>query len=316
MTPPRPVVVAFGGNALLRRDDHATQRQQMTRAGEFASALLPVLREGAPVVLVHGNGPQVGDELIRVEEAVTKVPPLSLDLCVAATVGTIGVLLERELRNVAAAARLPLEVATVVTLVLVQADDPGLSVPTKPVGPRFTRYRAAHLMETLGWRMVEEAPGSWRKVVPSPEPIAILNLDFLRASLRPGIVLIVAGGGGVPVARGRDDRLKGVEAVVDKDTVAGLIGVGLEARQLLVLTDVPHVSLDFGTPTERRLDRLTAGEARRWQRQGQFPPGSMGPKMEAAARFVEATSGSALITEVAVLDAARAGTAGTLVAPD
>lgn len=311
----RPVVVAFGGNALVRRDDHATQRQQMTRAGEFAQALLPVLADGAPMVLIHGNGPQVGDELIRVEEAVTKVPPLSLDLCVAATAGTIGVLLERELRNAAAGARLPLEVATIVTLVLVRAGDPGLSVPTKPVGARFTRYRAEHLVESLGWRMVEEAPGSWRKVVPSPEPGAILNLDFIRTSLAPGRVLIVAGGGGVPVVRGEDGRLQGVEAVVDKDTVAGLLGAGLEAGQLLVLTDVPHVALDFGTPTERRLARVTIEEARRWLRAGQFPPGSMGPKIEAAVRFVEATAGTALITEAGQLEPARAGAAGTLVVP-
>jgi carbamate kinase len=308
-------VIAFGGNALIRRDDLATQRQQMTRADDLARALVPLLRERRPLLLVHGNGPQVGDELIRVEEAVTKVPPLSLDLCVAATAGTIGVILDRALRNAAAGAGFPLEVAVMVTLVRVEANDPGLLVPTKPVGPHFTRYRADALRETLGWRMVETGPGIWRKVVPSPEPAEILNLDVLRSLLRPGLVIIAAGGGGVPVVRRADGTLAGVEAVVDKDHVAADLGRDVGADTLLILTDVPHVSLDFGSPTERRLPAMTAAEARGHLRAGQFPAGSMGPKIEAAVRFVETAKGHVLITAAETLDDAFGGHAGTRVIP-
>ncbi len=307
----RPTVIAFGGNALIRRDDHATQRLQMERSQHLAQELVPLLESRRPLVLVHGNGPQVGDELIRVEEAVTKVPPLSLDLCVAATAGTIGVLLERELRSAAAAAGLDVQVLTLLTLVEVAADDPGLQVPTKPVGPHFTRYRAEALRDSLGWRLVETGAHAWRRVVASPRPRAILDLDVLASILAPGRVIIAAGGGGIPVVREAGGRLRGVEAVVDKDYTAGMLAEGLGARDLLILTDVERVCLDFGTPTEKGLTRLVVGEARAHLQSGQFPPGSMGPKMEAAIRFVEATGGTVLITSPEALGRALAGETGT-----
>ena len=245
-----PAVVAFGGNALVRRDDHATQRLQMERADGLAEVLVGLLDEPRALVLVHGNGPQVGDELVRVEEAVTKVPPLSLDLCVAATAGTIGVLLERALRNAASRAGREIEVSTLVSLVRVDEDDENFDDPTKPIGARFTSYRAAQLQRTLGWRMVQESPGSWRRVVASPRPVEIVNLATLMDTLRPGRVLIAAGGGGVPVCRGADGALTGVEAVIDKDHVAAILARELDADPFVILTDVDHVSVDFGTPAE------------------------------------------------------------------
>jgi carbamate kinase len=311
----QPTVIAFGGNALIRRDDHATQRLQMERSQQLAEELLPLLRDRRPLVLVHGNGPQVGDELIRVEEAVTKVPPLSLDLCVAATAGTIGVLLERALRSAAAAAGIQIEVLTVLSLVLVDGDDPGLQVYTKPVGPHFTRYRAESLRESLGWRMVETGAQAWRRVVASPRPLALLDLEVLASTLRPGRVVIAAGGGGVPVVRDADGRLRGVEAVVDKDYVAALLARELDARQLLILTDVEQVSLDFNTPTQRGLTRLTVAEARGHLAAGQFPAGSMGPKIESALNFVLAGGGEVLITSPEALSRALAGETGTRIGP-
>jgi carbamate kinase len=311
----RPTVIAFGGNALVRREDHATQRLQIERADRLAEEILPMIREGRPLALVHGNGPQVGDELIRVEEAVTKVPPLSLDMCVAATVGTIGALLERSLRNAAGGAGLPIDVVTLVTLVRVQGDDPGLRVPTKPVGPHFNRYRAEYLRETLGWRMVEAAPGAWRKVVASPRPAEILNISLAEEALRPGRVIILGGGGGVPVVANERGRLAGVEAVVDKDYVAEMVARLVNADRLLVLTDVERVCLDFGAPTERPLAHLTLAEAESHLRTGQFPPGSMGPKIEAAIQFVRETRGEVLITSPESLAPAMAGETGTRIVP-
>jgi carbamate kinase len=311
----RPTVIAFGGNALVRREDHATQRLQIERSDRLAREILPMLQEGRPLALVHGNGPQVGDELIRVEEAVTKVPPLSLDMCVAATVGTIGALLERALRNAATGAGLDLDVATLVTLVRVQERDPGLVVPTKPVGPHFNRYRAEYLRETLGWSMVEAAPGAWRKIVASPRPAEVLNASLVAEAIRPGRVIIVAGGGGIPVTRCEDGRLVGVEAVVDKDYVAEMVARRVDADRLLVLTDVDQVCLDFGSPTQRPLALLNLAEAEAHLRTGQFPPGSMGPKIEAAVQFVRATGGEVLITSPESLAVALAGKTGTRVVP-
>jgi carbamate kinase len=248
--------------------------------------------------------------MIRVEEAVTKVPPLSLDMCVAATVGTIGVLLERALRSAAARLRLPLEVIVVVTLVRVEIR-PGDEPPPKPIGPRFTRYRAEIVERNLGWRMIESAPDAWRRVVPWPTPAEILNLKEIAGMMAERRVVIAGGGGGVPVTRDAEGRLAGVEAVVDKDHVACMLALALDADRLVILTDVEQVCLDYERPSRRPVARMSTAEAASHLAAGQFPPGSMGPKIEAAVRFAAARGKRCLITSPERLAAALAGETGT-----
>ena len=313
----RPLaVVAFGGNALLTHEDEGTMEEQRRRAEEAAVWLAEFVRLGNDLVVVHGNGPQVGQVLIQMEEAATKVPPGSLDVAVAETEGSMGFLLELALRNRLRAAALPVEVSTLLSLVVVDADDPGFREPTKPVGPFFPRFRARALEREHGWRMTEDAGRGWRKVVPSPRPLEVLGLEGVRELLRRGRLVIAGGGGGIPVVRAADGALAGVEAVIDKDRTAALLARELRADLLVILTGVPCVMKHFGRKNEQRLPELDPRAARRLLARGEFPPGSMGPKIEAAVEYVEATGRRALITDIEHLEAALRGEAGTVVLPD
>ena len=274
------------------------------------------MRAGFDLLLVHGNGPQVGNILIQVEEAVNKVPPLSLDVCVAASEGSIAYMLELALLNAFRKARLRRPVAAFVTEVIVDPRDPGFRRPTKPIGPFYSRFRADFFIHRLGWNMIEDAGRGWRKVVPSPRPLEVVQLPVLRQAIEAGHLVIAAGGGGIPVYRTREGRLKGVEAVIDKDYTAALLASGVEADVLVILTGVDHVSLDFGTKEERPLRRMTASEARRHLEAGQFPEGSMGPKVRAGVEFVEQSGREVLITSAERLARAMEGRAGTRIVPD
>ena len=309
-------VVAFGGNALIRRGEEGTQTEQIENSERLAKRLILFLEQGYGLLLVHGNGPQVGNILIQVEEAVTKVPPLSLDVCVAQSEGSIGYLLGRSLENVLSAKRIRREVVCFVTEVLVDRRDPGFRKPTKPIGPFYTRYRAEYLMKRMGWLMVEDSGRGYRKVVPSPRPKQVLSFPAIRDGLKKGWVVIAGGGGGIPVFRSDEGKLKGIEAVVDKDHTAGLLAGELEADLFVILTGVDHVFLNFGRPDQVRAERLTVSEARHHLRDGQFPAGSMGPKIETAAAFAEKTGNEVLITSVDRLREALAGNSGTRVVPD
>jgi carbamate kinase len=314
-------VVAFGGNALLEPGDVGTTAEQKRRAEEAARWLAAVVEGGRELVVVHGNGPQVGQVLIQMEEAATKIPPGSLDLAVAQTQGAIGFLLETALRNrleevgLARADGDRREVAILLSLVVVDRDDPGFAEPTKPVGPFFSRYRAELLEREHGWTMVHDAGRGWRKVVPSPRPLEILGVPAVRALLARGDVVIAGGGGGIPVVRRADGALEGIEAVIDKDRTAALLARELGADLLINLTGVSEVRRGFGTGDERPLPRLTVAEARRLLAAGEFPAGSMGPKIESAVEFVAATGNRVLITDIDTLPAALAGDGGTLIVP-
>jgi carbamate kinase len=309
-------LVAFGGNALIRSGEEGTQTEQIANSDRLAARLLRFVRTGHDLLLVHGNGPQVGNILIQVEEAVTKVPPVSLDVCVAQSEGSIGYLLERSLLNRLRAARIRKDVVTIVSQVIVDRSDPGFRRPTKPIGPFYTRYRAEFLMQRMGWPMTEDAGRGYRKVVASPRPREVLSLGAIRDALRRHAVVIAGGGGGIPVYRDPKGRLRGVEAVIDKDHTAGLLAERLGASLFVILTSVPGVYLDFGREDEVALDRVTVSEAARHLRAGQFPAGSMGPKIETALRFVRRTGREVLITSVEKLDAALEGGAGTRIVPD
>jgi carbamate kinase len=314
MTPrPKLAVVAFGGNALLRPEDRGTQEEQIARAKQAARWLAEIVRYGYKLIVVHGNGPQVGNILVQAEEASTKIPPQSLDVCVAQTEGSIGFVLQQAIRNRLESIAVGGEVATILTEVEVDVNDPAFKRPTKPIGPFFTRYRAEALERDLGWTMREDAGRGWRHVVPSPRPLRILNIKTVARMLDSAAVVIAAGGGGIPVVRGRDGQWRGIEAVIDKDFASSLLAADLNADLFVILTGVPKVALDYGKPTQRFVDRMTIAEAEKHLADGQFPAGSMGPKIESAVQFVRAAKKQVLITDVDVLREALEGKDGTVV---
>lgn len=307
----RRIVVAFGGNALVRHGEDGTQRRQIHHAEGLARSLVKILKKGHDLVLVHGNGPQVGNLLVQVEEAITKVPPVSLDLCVAQTGGSIGYMLERTLRNEMVLAGIDREVVCLLTQVVVDPHDPGLRNPTKPVGPFYTPYRAAFLKKVRHWRVVEDSGRGYRKVVPSPRPLKVLNMSVIRTLLEHHHVVIAGGGGGVPVVEEPSGRLRGIEAVIDKDLTAAMIARDVHADLFVVLTDVDNVCLNYGRRNQKALSRLTIKEAERHLRRGQFPPGSMGPKVEAAVQFARSTGHDVIITSLRRCVSALSGRGGT-----
>jgi len=315
----RLAVVAFGGNALLRSEDRGTQEEQIARAKQAARWLAEIVRLGYKLIVVHGNGPQVGNILVQAEEASTKIPPQSLDVCVAQTEGSIGFLLQLAIRNrlesIGLGAAVSGEVATILTEVEVDGNDPAFKRPTKPIGPFFTRYRAEALERDLGWTMREDAGRGWRHVVPSPKPLRILNVGTISRMLETSAVVMAAGGGGIPVARGRDGQWRGIEAVIDKDYASALLAAELKADLFVILTGVAKVSVDFGKPTQRDVERMSIDEAEKHLAAGQFPAGSMGPKIESAIQFVRASGQQVLITDVEVLREALEGKDGTLIVP-
>ena len=306
----RSVVVAIGGNALLPPGDAGDLAAMRRRVHETARVLADLPDGDVRLVVTHGNGTQVGQLLLQTEEARGKTPPSPLDVLVAETQAQIGYLLQQALRNELAQLGRTDGVATIVTQVVVDAEDPAFRDPTKPVGPTIPTETEAMIKRARGWHLRPDPHGGWRRVVPSPRPLQIVEVPAIRALMEAGHIVIAAGGGGVPVVR-HGERLVGVEAVVDKDLASAVLARELAAERLVLATDVDRVALDFRKPTQRFLDRMTAKEARDYLREGQFPPGSMGPKVEAAAEFVEQGGKESVITSLARLREALEGGAGT-----
>jgi carbamate kinase len=306
------VVLALGGNALTRAGQAGTYEEQLANALGMARACCGLLGEGHGVVIVHGNGPQVGALALQQEEGAALVPPQPLFALDAMTQGQLGSLLGVALRNACAgrAAR----VVSLVTHVLVDPADPAFASPTKPIGPFFPRRRAQALAARRGWTVREDAGRGYRRLVASPEPQAILEADAIRGLVDAGFVVVAAGGGGIPVRRDQG-RLAGVEAVVDKDLAAQALASATDADALVLVTDVAHVALDFGTARERTVETMTADEADRHLRDGQFPPGSMGPKITAAVRFLRAGGKLAVVTSAPHVRAALRGGHATRIVP-
>jgi carbamate kinase len=294
-------VVALGGNALVREGERGTAAEQRANLRTHCAALAPLLDE--PLVVTHGNGPQVGAALLRAERAADEVPPLPLWLAVAQTQAEIGALIALELGALATS-----PVACVVTHVRVDPEDPAFDDPTKPIGPYYSRDDAERLESERGWRLVEDSRRGWRRVVPSPEPRAIVELDPVARLLAERVIAIACGGGGVPVVE-RGGRLDGVDAVIDKDSSSALLARELGARRLVVLTDVPALFRGFRTPRQEEVRTLTPSEADALLEE--LPEGSMRPKVRACAAFVRATGGEALIASAEAFSRALAGESGT-----
>jgi carbamate kinase len=298
-------VVALGGNALIRPGDRGTAAEQAARLREAATSLKPLLAEPR-LVITHGNGPQVGNELLRQERAADEVPPLPLYLAVAQTQAEIGALIEAELGPVAGR-----PIACLLTHVVVAEGDPAFERPTKPIGPFYSSEQAGTLERERGWTLVEERGRGWRRAVPSPAPLEVVELAQIRSLLDSGALPVACGGGGIPVVR-RDGRLQGVEAVIDKDRASALLAAALGADRLVILTDVGAVRRGFGTPREEEVRELSTDEADALL--AELAEGSMRPKVEAAIAVARA-GGEAIITALDRVDDALAGRAGTRIRP-
>lgn len=297
-------VVALGGNALIRPGDRGTASEQAARLREAAEPLAPLLAEPR-LVITHGNGPQVGNALLRQERAADEVPPLPLYLAVAQTQAEIGALIEAELGPSAGR-----PVACLLTHVVVAEDDPAFDRPTKPIGPFYSREQAEVLERERGWTLVEEHGRGWRRAVPSPAPLEVVEVAQIRALLESGTIPVACGGGGIPVTR-RDGRLYGAEAVIDKDRASALLAAALGAARLVILTDVGAVKRGFGTPGEEEVRELSLEEAEALL--PELAAGSMRPKVEAAIAMAR-SGGEAIIASLDGVDDALAGRAGTRIA--
>jgi carbamate kinase len=312
------VVVALGGNALTRAGEAGTWEEARRNAREAVAPVARLVRSGAEVLLTHGNGPQVGTLLLQ-QESTREVPPLPLDALGAATEGWIGYLLQQELgAALARSSTGPRYVLPLVTRVVVSPRDPAFRRPSKPIGRYYQENEAHVLTKQKGWTMVDDmARGGWRRLVPSPEPLRIVEGPLLRRLYDRGIgksaVAVAAGGGGVPVIERAGGRLEGVEAVIDKDRTASLLAREVGAEQLAIVTDVPQVAIAFRTPRERRLSKVSAEQMERYLRAGEFGEGSMKPKVEAALRFLSGGGKRAVITDAVHFRDALAGEAGTMI---
>jgi carbamate kinase len=309
------VLVALGGNAMTGPDGRTDHGEQIAAAGRAASAIADVVATGWDVVITHGNGPQVGDLLVRSELAASLVPPSPLDWCVAETQATLGFVLLDSLDAALSARGVDRRTAAVLTRTLVDPHDPGFARPTKPIG-RFLSQEEARRLMRHGQKFADLSPRGWRRVVASPEPLEIVDGPVIATLVAAGFIVVANGGGGVPVVREAGGSMRGVEAVIDKDLGAALLAQALDAHRLVIGTDVDQAMLDFGTPSARPLGAVGVGELRAHQAEGQFGAGSMGPKVEAVCRFVESTGGIGVITSLDSLLAGVAAEAGTVVHPD
>lgn len=313
-TPPgakRKVLIAIGGNALVK-DPKTTVIDQLRAAGETSYHVAEVVKDGHDVIVTHGNGPQVGFSLLRSELARAQVHEVPLQGCVAETQGTIGYHIAQTLDNELHAAQVEREVAAIVTRVLVDEDDPAFARPTKPIGPFLTEGEARLHELDDGWTVKEDAGRGYRRIVASPKPRGIRELAAIKTLYDAGVIVIAVGGGGIPVARdAASARLRGLPAVIDKDLSSCLLAKALGVELFVLTTGVDQVSLDFGKSYEQKLDHLTAADAKRHLDDGQFPEGSMRPKIEAALDFVEATGGEVVITSPRLIYAGVRGAAGT-----
>lgn len=316
----RLLVAALGGNAILRAHEAGTDAEQRRNLARAAKHLAGIVEDGWKLVVTHGNGPQVGQLLIQQERARDEVPPLPLDVLVALTEGWLGYLLAQALDKELEARGRRERCAPLLMRALVDAADPAFGAPSKPVGPHFAPEEAQQLQKESGWTMRPVAAGrrsnTWRRVVPSPRPIELIDLAAVRAVLARGLIPVTVGGGGVPVARGPKGRLKGVEGVIDKDLASGLLAAELKAACLLILTDVEKVASGYGTARQANIDQMSVSEARQWASEGQFPPGSMKTKVEGAVLYLERGGRLAVVSHLDAATRALAGKTGTRIVPD
>lgn len=306
------LVVALGGNALIRPGERGTIEEQFAHMREAVAPAARLIRRGYQVVFTHGNGPIVGNLLLQTEAAYDRAAPMPLYVCDAESQGEIGLLIQQTLEN-EIGPNLP--IAAVVTQVLVDPADPAFSNPAKPVGPFYTKAEAMALAAGRGWAVREDAGRGWRRVVPSPRPLRIVEEDAIRRMAEAGIAVIAAGGGGIPVVRSEAGLLRGVDAVIDKDLTAALLGAAIGASALLIGTTVAQVCTGYGKPDQVPIGAMTVKRAKAYLEAGEFLPGSMGPKIEAAIDFLKSGGKMVVITTPDKIEAGLEGRAGTRIVP-
>ncbi len=306
------IVIALGGNAILQAGQRGTYEEQYGNVKLAATEIVKIYNEGYRIALTHGNGPQVGNLYIQNSLAGEAVPPMPLDVLSAESQGLIGYFMQQAMQNILAEKNDTTPVMTIVTQVEVASDDPAFDNWTKPVGPFHTKREAELLMDKASIQMKEDSKKRWRKVVPSPFPISIVEKEAIKANIKDEIIVIVSGGGGIPVKR-EGNQLVGIEAVIDKDSSACRLGLDINADILMVLTDVEQVALNFNTPDEKWIDTMTVEKAKQYVTEGHFKEGSMKPKVEAAIRFVENGGERSIISSLYSAHAAVQGNAGTTI---
>ena len=309
-------VVAFGGNALLRAGQKGTIDEQEANAYDAGKKLLKLMKRKYNLVVTHGNGPQVGNIMLAnaAGKQVYGIPEMPMDVCGAYSQGFIGYILEQQLRNVLMKGDRDRDIVTLVTQVLVDKNDPAFVNPAKPVGPYYSKEDAEAIMKASDVVFREDARGrGWRKVVASPNPMMIFNQKTIEKIAREGHIVIAVGGGGIPCFYVKENKLQGIDAVIDKDLASSRLAVGIRADKLFILTDIPKVFINFNTPQEKAIDRMSLTEAKRYLAEGQFGEGSMAPKVRAAVNFVESTGKDTIITETNLLGVDDGGTRITMV---
>ncbi len=307
----KTIVIAIGGNSLIRDAQHMSVPDQYAAVVETARHITDLLERRYRIVITHGNGPQVGFILLRSEHSRGILHQVPLDSIVADTQGALGYQIQQALENEFRRRGLKKSVATVITQTLVDRDDPAFAKPSKPIGQFYNRSQAEERMRVEKWGMLEDAGRGWRRVVPSPKPVRIIESEVVRHLVKDGYVVIAAGGGGIPVVADEHGSLSGVAAVIDKDLASAVLALAIAADMLVISTGVEKVCLDFGKPKQRALDSMTAAQARQYVAEGHFPAGSMLPKIQACLQFVEGGGREALITCPDALSAALEGKTGT-----
>lgn len=303
-------VIAFGGNALLRSGQKGTYQEQIQNVTETCQSLISLVKQGHNIVIGHGNGPQVGNVMLQHEagKQVFNTQVMPMDFCVSETQGSIGYMIEQGFRNVFAQAGINRNVVTLVTQVVVDKNDPMFQNPTKPVGPYYSKEEADVYAEKTGAIFKEDPKGNgWRKVVASPKPLAVKNIEIVEKLANEGHIVVTVGGGGIPVVEDGKE-IRGVEAVIDKDLASAITAVQIHADEFYILTDVPKVYINFRKPNEKALDTITVEEAKKYLAEGHFTEGSMGPKVRAAIYFVENGGKECIITEAGELGNPACGT--------
>ena len=311
----KTMLIAVGGNSLIRAGEKGTIAEQLANARRTAAAIIEVIRLGYRLVITHGNGPQVGAALLRSERASDQVPGHTLDVCGAATQGEIGYLLAQSLQDELAGADISIPVVSVVTQTVVSREDPAMLRPTKPIGPFYSRVEAEQRRRQLGWEIVEDAARGYRRVVPSPEPLEIVELEVIRDLLEDGVLVVACGGGGIPVVR-ENGALHGIEAVIDKDRASAAMAIKLGVDVFAISTDTEYVYVDYKKPGQQPIRLITAGDLESHFAAGHFPPGNMGPKVESVLRFLRSGGREAVITSYEHLFEAVRGNAGTRIVHD
>ncbi len=307
----KSAVVAFGGNALMGEDGNSTYKEQMIKTDIMCNKLLTLFNMGYRILITHGNGPQVGNFLMQQECLAENVPPMPLDACNAMTQGQIGYMIEQRLRNTFTENNIHKPIIVFITQVVVAENDPAFNKPTKFIGPFFNKEQSDKLSRDEGWLMREDSGRGFRRIVASPKPIDIIEKEEIADMSERDFVVIACGGGGIPVLRDEKNLLRGVPAVIDKDFAAERIGSYIGAELLLLITPVDRVAINFGKPEQEFISEMTLQEAQQYLKEGHFPPGSMGPKMQAAIEFLQAGGKKAIITSLDCIESAIKGEGGT-----